>query len=85
MKGRTRRVPISVHAPLDTLEAIDEFVQNQGGSYSRSDFYEEAAQRFLRQLGRLNEEGERTIIVPEISGAQETVENTGRTEGKSTS
>lgn len=59
MKGRTRRVPLTVHAPLDTLEAIDEYVREQGGSFSRSDFYEEAAKRYLVAMGRIPDEDER--------------------------
>lgn len=64
LKGRTRRVPLTVHAPLDTLEIIDEYVKDQGGAYSRSDFYEEAAKRYLQQLGVMDDEGDRTTIVP---------------------
>ena len=50
-KGASRRVPITVHAPLDRLDAIDEYVeerrQQEGKAYSRSDFYEEAAALYL--------------------------------------
>ena len=42
LKGTSRRVPITVHAPLDRLDAIDEYVeerrQQEGKAYSRSDF-----------------------------------------------
>lgn len=60
MKGATRRVPITVHAPLDRLEQIDVYVEERsetdGKAYSRSDFYEEAARMYLEQLGRLPKE-----------------------------
>ena len=52
-KGKARRVPITVHAGMDTLELIDEYVAEQPGAYSRSDFYSEAAIRYLKELGRL--------------------------------
>ena len=55
-KGASRRVPITVHAPLDRLDAIDEYVeerrQQEGKAYSRSEFYEEAAALYLEKLGR---------------------------------
>ena len=42
LKGTSRRVPITVHAPLDRLDAIDEYVeerrQQEGKAYSRSTF-----------------------------------------------
>lgn len=51
LKGTSRRVPITVHTPLDRLDAIDEYVeerrQQEGKAYSRSDFYEEAAALYL--------------------------------------
>ena len=60
LKGATRRVPITVHAPLDRLEQIDAYVEERsetdGKAYSRSDFYEEAARMYLEQLGRLPKE-----------------------------
>lgn len=60
LKGATRRVPITVHAPLDRLEQIDAYVEERseadGKAYSRSDFYEEAARMYLEQLGRLSKE-----------------------------
>lgn len=60
LKGTTRRVPITVHAPLDRLEQIDAYVEERtaadGKAYSRSDFYEEAAQYYLKHLGKIPEE-----------------------------
>lgn len=59
LKGTSRRVPITVHAPLDSLDIIDEYVEEktkeQGKAYSRSDFYEDAAKEYLKALGRLLE------------------------------
>ncbi len=56
LKGTSRRVPITVHTPLDRLDVIDEYVeerrQQEGKAYSRSDFYEEAAALYLEKLGR---------------------------------
>ncbi len=60
LKGKTRRVPITVHAAMGMLETIEEYVeernQQQEGAYSRSDFYNEAAVLYLKHLGRLPEE-----------------------------
>lgn len=60
LKGKTRRVPITVHAAMGILETIEEYVeernQQQEGAYSRSDFYNEAAVLYLKHLGRLPEE-----------------------------
>lgn len=60
LKGTSRRVPITVHTPLDRLDMIDEYVderrQQEGKAYSRSDFYEEAAQFYLKHLGRCTDE-----------------------------
>lgn len=68
LKGKTRRVPITVHVLIGMLDIIDEYVneryQQQKG-YSRSDFYNEAAKFYLEHLGRLPEgNDERTKIVP---------------------
>lgn len=60
LKGNSRRVPITVHAPLDRLDQIDDYVAERteadGKAYSRSDFYEEAAQFYLKHLGKLPDE-----------------------------
>lgn len=60
LKGTSRRVPITVHAPLDRLDMIDEYVeerrQQDGKAYSRSDFYEEAAALYLEKLGKIEKE-----------------------------
>lgn len=55
LKGSSRRVPITVHAPLDRLDQIDDYVaernEKEQKAYSRSDFYEEAARFYLEHLG----------------------------------
>jgi len=60
LKGKTKRAPITVHAAVGLIEAIDEYVkernQQQEAAYSRSDFYNEAAVLFLKHLERLPEE-----------------------------
>jgi transcriptional regulator of met regulon len=65
LKGKSRRVPITVHAPIDTLDIIDEYTderdQQQDGAYSRSDFYNEAATFYLKHLGRLPEDEQETL------------------------
>lgn len=57
MKGTSRRVPITVHAPLNRLDQIDSYVEErnetEGKAFSRSDFYEEAAEFYLKHLGKL--------------------------------
>lgn len=60
LKGRTRRVPVTVHVAIGLLDIIDGHVeetkQQQTGSYSRSDFYDEAVKLYLGRLGKLPEE-----------------------------
>jgi hypothetical protein len=59
LKGRTRRVPITVHTAIGILEIIDQYVEERAQeekTYSRSDFYNEAARLYLEHLGRLPEE-----------------------------
>ena len=55
LKGASRRIPITVHIPVDTLEAVDKYVsevaESRGEPYSRSDFYADAAVAFLRSKG----------------------------------
>lgn len=62
LKGSSRRVPITVHAPLDRLDQIDQYVDDRrekdGKAYSRSDFYEEAAKYYMQHLGIEVEENE---------------------------
>lgn len=78
MKGRTRRVPITVYLASGMLDTIDDYVekknQQQEAAYSRSDFYNEAAEIYLKQLGYLPEEEReerklnRTKSVPKKTG-----------------
>ncbi len=60
LKGKTRRVPITVHTAIGILDIIDQYVeernQEEKTAYSRSDFYNEAARLYLEHLGRLPEE-----------------------------
>ena len=62
LKGRSRRVPITVHASVETLDIIDDYVEEQSqqreNQYSRSDFWNEAAEALLRSLGRWTDESE---------------------------
>ena len=56
LKGKSRRVPITVHSTIGVLDAIDDYVEERDSqeqrSYSRSDFFNEAALLYLKQLGR---------------------------------
>ena len=62
LKGRSRRVPITVHASVGTLDIIDEYVEErkkqQERQYSRSDFWSEAATMYMKQLGIAPEDEE---------------------------
>jgi len=53
LKGNSRRIPVSLHVPLDMLDAIDAYVKERReteGVYSRSEFYTEAAKLYLEHL-----------------------------------
>lgn len=67
MKGASRRVPIAIHAPLQMVDVIDKYVEEQAKStntaYSRSDFYRDAAVEYLRTRG-VEISDERTESVP---------------------
>jgi hypothetical protein len=59
LKGKTRRVPITVHTAIGILDIIDQYVEERNQeekSYSRSDFYNEAAIFYFKQLGKLLED-----------------------------
>lgn len=56
MKGKSRRVPTTVYIPTGTLDIIDEYLEQQGGSASRSDFINEALTRYMREKGLTQEE-----------------------------
>lgn len=68
IKGTARRAPITVHAPLDTVDAIDNYILDHEDelpdSYSRSDFYNDAAIALLKQRG-VNLDTKGTNMVPE--------------------
>lgn len=74
LKGGSRRVPITVHAPVKTIEIIDEYVQeyaeSSGTAYSRSDFYQEAVAEYLAEKGIDAETGERNKSVTEKSAGR---------------
>lgn len=79
LKGKSRRVPITVHSTIGVLDAIDDYVEERDSqeerAYSRSDFFNEAALLYLKQLGREvgGEElpADRTESVPKKSEAPE--------------
>lgn len=62
MKGKTRRIPYTIHINEETVTAIDAYAdersREEGKAYSRSDFLNTAAENLLRQLGRIPEEAE---------------------------
>lgn len=58
MKGKYRRVPTTVHIPTGTLDIIDDYLEEQGGTASRSDFINAAIDAYLKQIG-LSDEGDR--------------------------
>lgn len=63
MKGKYRRVPTTVHIPTGTLDIIDDYLEAQGGTASRSDFINAAIDAQLKKLG---------LVEPEDAGeAQE--------------
>ena len=52
LKGKAKRLHITVSADPSTVEEIDKYVelrQQEQPSYSRSDFYEEAAMLLLQE------------------------------------
>lgn len=50
MKGKYRRVPTTVHIPTGTLDIIDDYLEEQGGNVSRSDFIVAAIDEHLKRL-----------------------------------
>ena len=67
-KGSSRRVPITIHAPVDLLDVIDghlgEYAADKETAYSRSDFYNDAAIALLRDRGIDVDDEARTQNVP---------------------
>jgi hypothetical protein len=61
MKGASRRVPTTVHLPTGTLDIIDNYIDDReknvdSGRMSRSDFINEAVNRYLVELGLVEPE-----------------------------
>lgn len=61
MKGASRRVPTTVHLPTGTLDIIDNYIDDreknvESGRMSRSDFINEAVNRYLVELGLVEPE-----------------------------
>lgn len=61
MKNKTRRIPITVHVAVGTLDVIDRYVEQEAKTsctaYSRSDFFHDAVEAFLQAKG-IDAEGE---------------------------
>ena len=56
LKGKDRRVSVAVYVTGSTLDAIEEYVaerQQTERTYSRSDFVNEALEKYMRGLGIL--------------------------------
>ena len=68
MKGASRRVPTTVHLPTGTLDIIDNYIDDreknvESGRMSRSDFINEAVNRYLVELGLVEPESN-TEVTP---------------------
>ena len=90
LKGKSRRVSVTIHSPVGLLDIIDNYVEERDSqekrAYTRSDFFGEAALLYLRQLG-LDPDSEevlrdRTESVPKKIEAQEGGENTENNSGE---
>ncbi len=57
MKGKFRRVPTTVHIPTGTLDIIDDYLEQQPGTTSRSDFIVAAIDAYLEKLGLSEDDG----------------------------
>lgn len=57
MKGKFRRVPTTVHIPTGTLDIIDDYLEQQPGTTSRSDFIVAAIDAYLKKLGLSEDDG----------------------------
>ena len=89
LKGKSRRVSVTIHSPVGLLDIIDNYVEERDSqekrAYTRSDFFGEAALLYLRQLG-LDPDREEVLIdrtesVPEKNGDKESQENTDNMDG----
>ena len=90
LKGKSRRVSVTIHSPVGLLDIIDNYVEERDSqekrAYTRSDFFGEVALLYLRQLG-LDPDSEevlrdRTESVPKKIEAQEGGENTENKSGE---
>ena len=91
LKGKTRRVPITVHTAIGILDIIDQYVEERNQeekAYSRSDFYNEAARLYLEHLGRLlkrkrtRKRRKRTKTVPKFFRNRNKGDNMNNTNNK---
>ena len=55
IKGKSRRVPITVHVSIDTLDKIDKYVEEHVG-LTKSDFYNNACIFYMKHLGILKDD-----------------------------
>ena len=83
MKGASRRVPTTVHIPTGTLDIIDNYIDDreknvETGRMSRSDFINEAVNRYLVELGLVEPESN-TEVTTKKQKHQEANENQGNT------
>lgn len=65
MKGKYRRVPTTVHIPTGTLDIIDEYLEQQPGTTSRSDFIVAAINDYMKKLGLAEPEDDPGGVTPE--------------------
>lgn len=79
LKGKSRRIPFTLHAPVGLLDIIDEYTDRRttesGKPYSRSDFYAEAAVAYLKLLGLEPDEEEAQISRCKIVAEKNTGKN----------
>jgi cobalamin-dependent methionine synthase I len=63
-KGKGRRIELSVYVSNSTIDTVEAYVaerQQTERNYSRSDFFNEAAEKHLQALG---------LVEPEDTGAE---------------
>jgi hypothetical protein len=59
LKGKDRRVSIAVYVTGSTVDTIDEYVmerQQTQRTYSRSDFFNEALEKHMKDLGIIGDD-----------------------------
>lgn len=84
MKGASRRVPTTVHIPTGTLDIIDNYIDDrekdvETGRMSRSDFINEAVNRYLVELGLVEPESN-TEVTPKEHPSNRSTQKPTRTE-----